>query len=354
MCKPYIFISYSRKNAEIVKKICEEFGNLGQDVFIDKSGILPGETYAEKIVDTIEGCSAVVLMLSNASNVSKMVLREINIAVNNDKIITPLIIEPVSSLSKTLQFYLGCYNFVEYVDSETLRSIIKTINNVKKDAPHNDFKYKKPVVLSTEEVDEIGYNTKKRVIETIEIDYRTLGESPVEFDIDNNIEGDPESWVDYANQFPETCSFLVCKDKIVGYYQIELINEDNYKKVISGTEMIQSGMQESYIFGGDFYCYIAIMPIIYEYETQQNYKLLIDDLFKKLVHLINDNFVNIKGIAISVYSKYLECIVKQLGFVFLNMNLAKGKIYQLDLTKINENKIIKQQYYEFYKIYGEK
>lgn len=42
---------------------------------------------------------------------------------------------------------------------------------------------------------------------------------------------------------------LVVNDRIVGYYQMELINYENYNDVVSGQKMIHSSMdlEESFI-----------------------------------------------------------------------------------------------------------
>lgn len=348
----YAFISYSRKNEEIVKKIVKEFEEQGQKVFIDYRDIPAGSVFAAEIVKAIENSTCCVLILSNESNNSNMVLNEVNSATNHDKVIIPLRLAPYITPSKAMEFYIGKNNWIEYVDRESLKNLISMINSIKAEEKEKKIKYHGPIVMPTAKMNEIGYDTKRRVVETIEIDYLTLNNAPSGYQIDSNIEGEPAQWMDYATNYPETASFLVVDDKVVGYTQVELIDGENYNAVISGKKMISGEMQEFYGFGGTFYCYIAIMPILYEYENQGNYKMLIEDLFAKLAYINKENDVIVEKIGISVYSNFLEKIIRQIGFVFVGINPAKGKIYELDLKCVNGNNFIKRINPEFYEIYG--
>ena len=348
----YVFISYSRKNEALVKKIVQEIEEAGQHVFIDYRDIPPGKVFAAEIVNAIENAMCCVLMLSDESNNSSMVLNEVNSATNHDKIIIPLILDSDITLSKAMEFYIGKNNWVEYVDKESLVRLLSIIKSLTQNEQETEIKYPGPIVLSADEISKIGYDAKRKVVETVEIDYLTLNESPDEFIIDTEIEGSPEAWIEYANNYPETASFLIVNDKIVGYSQIELINRQNFDLVISGAKMIDAEMEEFYGFGGDFCCYITIMPIIKQYETQKNYVMLLDDLFAKFERLANEEDVRINALGISVYSNLLEKMLAPLGFKHVGNNPAKGKIFNLDFTTLKDNAILKRKYPGFYNIYG--
>lgn len=348
----YVFISYSRKNEALVKKIVQEIEEAGQHVFIDYRDIPPGKVFAAEIVNAIENAMCCVLMLSDESNNSSMVLNEVNSATNHDKIIIPLILDSDITLSKAMEFYIGKNNWVEYVDKESLVKLLSIIKSLTQNEQETEIKYPGPIVLSADEISKIGYDAKRKVVETVEIDYLTLNESPNEFIIDTEIEGSPEAWIEYANNYPETASFLIVNDKIVGYSQIELINQQNFDLVISGAKMIDAEMEEFYGFGGDFSCYITIMPIIKQYETQKNYVMLLDDLFAKFERLANEEGVRINALGISVYSNLLEKMLVPLGFKHVGNNPAKGKIFNLDFTTLKDNAILKRKYPGFYNIYG--
>lgn len=352
MADNYVFISYSRKNEEIVKKIVQEIEDAGQHVFIDYRDIPPGTIFASEIVNAIENSTCCVLMLSHESNNSNMVLNEVNSATNHDKMIIPLKLSSTITPSKAMEFYIGKNNWVEYVDKESLNNLLSIINSLSENNKETAIKYPGPIVLSSDQIKEIGYDTKRKVIETIELDYLTLGEAPSEYVIDSDIEGDPESWIEYANNYPETASFLIVADKIVGYSQIEFISQENYDLVVSGKQMIDANMEEFYGFGGEFCCYIAIMPIIQQHENQKNYVMLLDDLFAKFVRLTNEDDIKITSLAISVYSHLLEKMLIPLGFKHVANNPAQGKILSLDFSTLKNNTILNKKYPEFCKLYG--
>ncbi len=356
MNNKYVFISYSRENTEEVKKIANELIDKGQAVWIDYKDIPAGKTWAEEIVKGISDSTCVILMLSENSNNSQMVLNEVNSATNHNKKIIPLMIHDPIKLSSAMEFYVSRINWFCYKDSNSLDKLLESIKLIQDENKNTTYKYPGPIVLHDEEIKQIGYDTRRKVIETIEIDYLTLGPGLLEYEInseyliDSQIEGDPNDWLEYCTNYPETASFLIVNDRIVGYFQVELINENNYTSILNGEKMITGDMEEPYLFGGEFFSYIAIMPIIPQYENQNNYLLLIDALFKKFIYFYKEFNVEIKEIGISVYSHQLEKILKILGFEFVGKNPAKGNIYKLTKDNILSNKIYQNKYPTFYNI----
>ncbi len=203
-------------------------------------------------------------------------------------------------------------------------------------------------MISGENLHEIGYTAEKKVIEEMEIDYKTL--NPTEYIVNEETEGTPPEWIEHTSSYPETSSMLIVNDRIVGYYLLVLMNEANYASIISGQKMVKADMQEFYGFGGEFFCYVAIMPIIKTYETQENYLLLIEEFFGKMT-LFAKKGIKIKKFAISVYSQLLEAMMRALGFKVVGLNKAGGKIMELSTEEIKSNKIIQTRFPEFCKIY---
>lgn len=345
-----LFISYSRLNQEVVKQIVEQLEARGKHVFIDYRDIKPGTIFAEEIVNAIISSVCCILVLSEESNKSSMVLNEINSASNHEKTIIPLRLDASFPLSKAMEFYIGKNNWFLYRNEETIDDLINAINRITEEKRAREIKFKGPVILNDEGLRSIGYDTEKKVKETIEIDYRALN---VERDycIDETIEGCPSDWMEYASNYPDTSSFLVVNDTIVGYYQLEFISEDNYAKIMNGSTIVSPEMEEFYGFGGDFFCYIDIMVILKEFETQRNSIMLMEDFFKRVVDIHNESSVNIAAIGISVYSSTLETMVKLLGFNFVTMNPAGGKVYQLSADTILRSSLLKKKYPAFVEIF---
>ena len=62
-----IFISYSRRDREMVDSIVEKIEAAGIGIWIDREDIKAGKTWRVQIVEAIATCDAFVLMLSSNS-----------------------------------------------------------------------------------------------------------------------------------------------------------------------------------------------------------------------------------------------------------------------------------------------
>jgi hypothetical protein len=352
----FAFVSYSRDDYDFVVEIVKFLEQSGVKVYIDKRDIPPGADFADSIVAAIESAVCCILVFTDSSNKSQYVFREMNSAVNHNKRIIPIRINGVTP-SRTIEFYIGTNNWIDFKDLSSLNILIDEFNKIcsenrpTQQATEKDYKVTGPTVMRSDQLSLIGYSVEKKVIETIEIDYKTLGDSPIDYEIDEEKEGTLADWVDYAHDFPETSSMLIVNDRIVGYYQFELLNDINYSNVVSGTQMISSDMEELYGFGGEFCCYIAIMPILREYETQKNYMLLLEDFFQKMVEFADDG-VEITKYAISVYTPLLKKIMSTLGFKEVGENPVGGTIMELLREDIINNSIFQKKYPFFYKLNG--
>lgn len=80
-----VFISYSRKDANIVDRIDKELKRYGIESFIDRSGIELGKDFGEIIAESIYECSIVLFVWSENSNQSEHTANEIALAVEFEK-----------------------------------------------------------------------------------------------------------------------------------------------------------------------------------------------------------------------------------------------------------------------------
>ncbi len=101
-----IFISYSSKDRAQAEQLTELLASAGLSVWIDKSGIDVATSWSGEIVDAIDNCKAMIVMLSPSSNESKNVAKEVALAAERDKKILPLDLEPVQ-LSRDLAYHLA-------------------------------------------------------------------------------------------------------------------------------------------------------------------------------------------------------------------------------------------------------
>lgn len=101
-----IFISYSSKDEKIANEICTFFENEGISCWIAPRNIEVGKEYGGEIIKGIEECKVFFLCLSNASNESQHVLREVERAVNRK---LPIIVYQYeeTTLSQSLEYFLA-------------------------------------------------------------------------------------------------------------------------------------------------------------------------------------------------------------------------------------------------------
>ena len=101
-----IFISYSSKDREKAEQLTELLASAGLSVWIDKHGIGAASSWSKEIVQAIDGCKALIVLLSPFSVASENVAKEISLAAEQKKKIVPLDLDPVE-LSDDLRYHLA-------------------------------------------------------------------------------------------------------------------------------------------------------------------------------------------------------------------------------------------------------
>ena len=85
-----VFISYSRKDFAMVKKITDELGNAGYECWMDIDGVESGDEFKKNIVSAIKDSRIFLFFSSEASNSSIWTVKEVNVAVSLKKAIIPI------------------------------------------------------------------------------------------------------------------------------------------------------------------------------------------------------------------------------------------------------------------------
>ena len=102
----YAFISYSSKNQQVADSVRLLFQEEGIPCWMAPYDIPAGSKYAYVINDALENCGCLVLLLTNASQESQFVEREIERAITYRKPIVPLQLEQLQ-LNSGFKFYIG-------------------------------------------------------------------------------------------------------------------------------------------------------------------------------------------------------------------------------------------------------
>src|SRR5262245_25878246 len=74
---PRVFVSYSHKDADAANRLARYLEQFGVDVWIDRTGLGPGDSIVGKIQDALQGIDGLVALLSTSSVASRWVKQEI-------------------------------------------------------------------------------------------------------------------------------------------------------------------------------------------------------------------------------------------------------------------------------------
>ncbi len=107
-----IFVSYSRKDSEVVLPIVKDLESQGYTVWIDTVGIESSEQFKKKIVRVISNSTVFVFFSSANSNASEWTEKEIGIAVARKKPIIPIKLDD-SLYNESVEFDLINLDFAD-------------------------------------------------------------------------------------------------------------------------------------------------------------------------------------------------------------------------------------------------
>jgi elongation factor Tu len=91
--EPPAFVSYSRTDSEFAMRLVADLKSEGVKVWLDQLDIRAGVRWDGEIENALDACKQIVVILSGASVTSQNVLDEINFAIDEGKVIIPLLKE---------------------------------------------------------------------------------------------------------------------------------------------------------------------------------------------------------------------------------------------------------------------
>ena len=89
-----VFVSYSSQDHSQVRKIIDRRRDAGISVWMDEGGIDAATLWSEAIVEAINECKVLIMMVSRHSTDSANVVKEVMLASESSKIILPVYLEP--------------------------------------------------------------------------------------------------------------------------------------------------------------------------------------------------------------------------------------------------------------------
>ncbi len=125
-----VFISYSHTDHAVANAIVAGLESEGIRCWIAPRDITPGQTWGEAIVDAIEGSQIMVMVLSDNSNRSRQVLREVERATAKEVIIIPFRIENIDPTG-AMAYFLSAEHWLDALTPPLEKHINKLVRTVK-------------------------------------------------------------------------------------------------------------------------------------------------------------------------------------------------------------------------------
>src|SRR5262249_27409572 len=111
-----VFISYSRKDKEFVRRLDEELKRRDREAWVDWEGIPPGDKWEKTIYGAIEATHSFIFVLTPDSTASEVCGREIAHAAANNKRLVPIVHRDV--VADKVPKSLGELNWIFFRDSD--------------------------------------------------------------------------------------------------------------------------------------------------------------------------------------------------------------------------------------------
>src|SRR5882724_334823 len=111
-----VFISYSRKDKEFVRRLDEELKRRGREAWVDWEGIPPGDTWEKTIYGAIEASNTFIFVLTPDSIASEICGKEIAHAAANNKRLVPIVHRDV--VADRVPTSLGELNWIFFRDND--------------------------------------------------------------------------------------------------------------------------------------------------------------------------------------------------------------------------------------------
>ena len=114
-----VFISYSSQDFEEVHGIVERLRGVGVSVWMDEGGIEAATLWSEAIVEAINDCRVLIMMVSGHSTDSPNVVKEVMLASESGKVIMPVYLEEAEIPSRLKYQLTGIQHLEAFALSES-------------------------------------------------------------------------------------------------------------------------------------------------------------------------------------------------------------------------------------------
>lgn len=160
-----IFVSYSRADIDIVRKLVDEIHTKSNArCWVDWNGIESGDQFVDVIINAIDKVDTVLFILSDNSMSSEFARREIDYARNTGKKIVPVVVDG----GKLRGWFLFFFGSVDYIDIKVPMQYDKLLRNIG-DWYGANMKSQEPLSLPAETVEKkatVSHPVKEDAVDT--------------------------------------------------------------------------------------------------------------------------------------------------------------------------------------------
>jgi hypothetical protein len=107
-----VFISHSSKDKVMADAICAGLEARGIRCWIAPRDVLPGVEWTKSIVEAISNCKLFLLVLTDNSNRSLQAVKEVDCALNHERIVLPFRLEDVKPTG-SMEYYLSSIHWLD-------------------------------------------------------------------------------------------------------------------------------------------------------------------------------------------------------------------------------------------------
>jgi TolB-like protein/Tfp pilus assembly protein PilF len=125
-----VFISYASKDVAVAEALCKALEGAGIACWIAPRDVIPGEFYADAIVQAINACQFLVLVLSESSSTSPHVVREVERASAKKRPVISFRID-LTPLPPGLEYFLSASHWLDASTGGAERAFPKLIEAVR-------------------------------------------------------------------------------------------------------------------------------------------------------------------------------------------------------------------------------
>ncbi len=145
-----VFISYSSQDSPIVKKITQTLNETGISYWKAPEMIPAGSNYAREIPRAIERCKVFLLLLSESSQQSIWVEKEIDCAINYRKTIVPLNLSG-APMSDMFRFYLNNVQTIHYNEDsgQAMQQLLERLKDLVGSGVEEEMPYRNSLSAAT-------------------------------------------------------------------------------------------------------------------------------------------------------------------------------------------------------------